>query len=108
MIVRGGNARDTRVYVDGEEVPAVFHFGGLTSIYSSELLKDVEFEAGNFGVRSGRAIGGRVNLVTRDPGERTHALADANLYHATALYEGRPSEDRGSRSRPAAPTRTRS
>ncbi len=95
MIVRGGNARDTRVYVDGEEVPAVFHFGGLTSIYSSELLKDVEFEAGNFGVRSGRAIGGRVNLVTRDPGERTHALADANLYHATALYEGRPSEDLG-------------
>ncbi|WP_242334384.1 MULTISPECIES: TonB-dependent receptor domain-containing protein [Anaeromyxobacter] len=95
MIVRGGNARDTRVYVDGEEVPAVFHFGGLTSVYSSELLKDVEFEAGNFGVRSGRAIGGRVNLVTRDPGERTHTLADVNLYHATALYEGRPREDLG-------------
>jgi TonB family protein len=95
MIVRGGNPRDTRVYVDGEQVPAVFHFGGLTSVYSSELLKDVEFEAGNFGVRSGRAIGGRVNLVTRDPGEQTHAIADVNLYHATALYEGRPSEDLG-------------
>jgi TonB family protein len=95
LIVRGGNPRDTRVYVDGEEVPQVFHFGGLTSVYSSELLKDVEFEAGNFGVRSGRAIGGRVNLVTRDPGERSHALADVNLYHATALYEGRPSADLG-------------
>ncbi|BDG01581.1 TonB-dependent receptor domain-containing protein [Anaeromyxobacter oryzae] len=95
LVIRGGNPRDTRVYVDGHEVPQIFHFGGLTSIYSSELIRDVEFEAGNFGVRYGRAIGGRVNLVTRDPGERTHALADANLYHATALVEGRPSEDVG-------------
>jgi TonB family protein len=95
LIVRGGNARDTRVYVDGREVPLVFHFGGLTSVYSSDLVKDVEFEAGNFGVRYGRAIGGRVNLVTRDPGERTHALVDANLYHATALVESQPREDLG-------------
>lgn len=95
LVVRGGNPRDTRVYVDGHEVPAVFHFGGLTSVYSSELVEDVEFDAGSFGVRSGRAIGGRVNLVTRDPGERTHALADANLFHATALVEGRPREDLG-------------
>ena len=93
LIVRGGNARDTRVYVDGHEVPQVFHFGGLTSVYSSDLIKDVEFEAGNFGVRYGRAIGGRVNLVTRDPGEKTHALADVNLYHATGLWEGQATED---------------
>ncbi|MFT3913458.1 MAG: TonB-dependent receptor [Anaeromyxobacteraceae bacterium] len=93
LIVRGGNARDTRVYVDGHEVPQVFHFGGLTSVYSSDLIKDVEFEAGNFGARYGRAIGGRVNLETRDPGEKVHALADMNLYHATALWEGKAAED---------------
>ncbi|ACG72738.1 TonB family protein [Anaeromyxobacter sp. K] len=88
LVVRGGNPRDTRVYVDGQRVPQVFHFGGLTSVYASDLLQDVEFEPGNFGVRTGRAIGGRVNLVTRDPGEHSHALADVNLYHATALVEG--------------------
>jgi TonB family protein len=95
LVVRGGNPRDTRVYVDGLQVPEVFHFGGLTSIYSSELVKEVEFQAGNFGATSGRAIGGRVNLVTRDPGERTHAVADVNLYQATALWEGRPTENLG-------------
>ena len=95
LVVRGGNPRDTRVTVDGLDVPAVFHFGGVSSIYSSELIKVVEFEPGNFGAATGRAIGGRVNLVTRDPGERTHALADVNLYQATALWEGRPSEDLG-------------
>jgi TonB family protein len=89
LVVRGGNPRDTRVYIDGLEVPLTFHFGGLTSVYSSDLVEAVEFEAGNFGVRNGRAIAGRVNLVTRDPGERTHLVADANLYHATVLAEGR-------------------
>jgi len=95
LVVRGSNERDTKVYVDGREVPFVFHFGGLTSIYSADLVKEVEFEAGSFGVRFGRAIGGRVNLVTRDPGERAHAIADANLYHAMALVEGRPHADVG-------------
>lgn len=95
LVVRGGNPRDTRVYVDGLEVPQVFHFGGLTSVYSSDLLDKVEFEPGNFGVQSGRATAGRVNLVTRDPGQRTHAVFDANLYHSTALVETRPREDLG-------------
>jgi TonB family protein len=95
LVIRGGNPRDTTVYIDDHEVPQVFHFGGITSVYASELVKDVELEAGNFGVRSGRAIGGRVNIVTRDPGERTHVVGDVNLYQATALWEGRPSENVG-------------
>ncbi|HET6437728.1 MAG TPA: TonB family protein [Anaeromyxobacter sp.] len=95
LVVRGGNPRDTRVYVDGLPVPEIFHFGGVTSIYSSELVKEVEFEPGNWGVSSGRAIGGRVNLVTRDPGDRLHALADVNLYQGTVLAEGHPSDDLG-------------
>jgi TonB family protein len=95
LVVRGGNPRDTQVYVDDLPVPAVFHFGGLTSIYSSELLQDVEFEPGGFGATHGRAIGGRVNLVTRDPGDRLHLVGDVNTYQATAMVEGRPSENVG-------------
>ncbi len=89
LVVRGGDPADTRVYVDGMEVPIVFHFGGLTSIVPSELVESVEFEAGNFGVRYGRATGGRVDLKTRDPGaSRLHLVADANLFHALAMSEG--------------------
>jgi len=94
LVVRGGNPTDTRVYVDGVEVPLVFHFGGLTSIIPSELVDAVDFEAGNFGVRYGRATGGRVDLRTRDPGsKRLHAVADGNLYHALAMVEGPVGED---------------
>jgi TonB family protein len=94
LIVRGGNPNDTRVYVDGVEVPQIFHFQGLTSIVPSELVESVDFEAGNFGVRFGRATGGRVDLKTRDPGsKRLHVVADGNLFHALALAEGPVSEN---------------
>jgi TonB family protein len=89
LVVRGGNPTDTRVYVDGVEVPLVFHFGGLTSIMPAELIDAVDFEAGNFGVRYGRATGGRVDLRTKDPQtKKLHLVGDANLYHAMAFAEG--------------------
>jgi TonB family protein len=94
LVVRGGNPTDTRTYVDGVEVPLVFHFGGLTSIVPAELVDGVDFEAGNFGVRYGRATGGRIDLKTRDPGsKRLHAVADGNLYHALTMVEGPLRED---------------
>lgn len=93
LVVRGGNPTDTKVYVDGVEVPLVFHFGGLTSIIPSELVDSVDFEPGNFGVRHGRATGGRIELRTRDPEQkRLHLVGDANLFHAMALAEGPASE----------------
>lgn len=94
VVVRGGNPEDTRFYVDGVEVPLIFHFGGLTSIVPSELVEGVDFEAGNFGVRHGRATGGRIDLATRDPGaKRLHLVADGNMFHALAMAEGPAGED---------------
>ncbi len=88
LIIRGGNPNDTKTYIDGTEVPLIFHFGGLTSVYASELVEEVEFEPGNFGARYGRAIGGRVELKTRKPQiDRLHLVADADLFDATALVE---------------------
>ena len=94
IVVRGGNPTDTRFYVDGVEVPLIFHFGGLTSVVPSDLVEAVDFEAGNFGVRHGRATGGRIDLRTRDPGtRRLHLVADGNLFHALAMGEGPVSEN---------------
>jgi TonB family protein len=94
LVVRGGNPNDTKVYVDGVEVPGIFHFGGVTSIVPSEMSDSVDFEAGNFGVRYGRATGGRVDLKTRDPNtKQLHLVGDANLFHAMAMAEGPVSKD---------------
>lgn len=88
LVIRGGNPEDTRTFIDGQEVPLIFHFGALTAVYASELVEEVQFEPGNFGARYGRAIGGRVELVTRKPQrDRLHLVADADLFDATALVE---------------------
>lgn len=88
LIIRGGNPYDSRTYIDGQEVPLIFHFGALTSVYASELVEEVQFEPGNFGARYGRSIGGRVELVSRNPRpDRLHLVADADLFDATAMLE---------------------
>ncbi|WP_169788824.1 TonB-dependent receptor [Vulgatibacter incomptus] len=94
LVVRGGNPNDTRTYIDGQYVPTLFHFGGITSVYASELVQQVEFEPGNFGARYGRATAGRIELVTRPASpDRLHLLADVDLYNATGLAEGPVSDD---------------
>jgi len=94
LVVRGGNPDDTRAYVDGQFVPILFHFGGVTSTYASELVEEVQFEPGNFGARYGRATAGRVELVTRAPSkERLHLVADVDLFDATGIAEGPVAEN---------------
>ena len=89
LIVRGGKAWDTSVYVDGALVPQLFHFGGLNATFNSNLLEDIRFEAGNFGVEYGRSIGGLVRATTRAPAaDGYHGYADLNAIDASALVEG--------------------
>ncbi len=65
LIVRGANPADTSVFVDGVEVPLLYHFGGLTSVISGELLGDITFSPGGFGAQFGRATAGVVQVGTK-------------------------------------------
>lgn len=89
LVVRGGRAGDTRTYVDGQLVPLLFHFGGLTAVVNSEFLDTLDFYPGNYPVRFGRSIAGAVDVNTR-PGrrERLHGYANLNLTDTTLFLEG--------------------
>jgi TonB family protein len=89
LVVRGGKSWDTRVYVDGVQVPQLFHFGGLYATFNSELLESLDFLPGSFGVDYGRGIGGLVRAQTRTPGqmEGGHGHFDLNLVDVSGLYE---------------------
>lgn len=89
LLIRGGYTNESLTYVDGVQVPQVFHFGALSAVYASELVQEVQYEPGNFGARYGRATAGRVELVTRRPERKQlHLVADVDLYDGTALVEG--------------------
>lgn len=65
LLVRGSNPDDTGIYVDGHEVPSLFHFLGGPSIFNVEMLESLELYPGGFPARFGRKHGGAVALELR-------------------------------------------
>jgi len=89
LIVRGSSPRDTQVFIDGTNVPLVYHFGGLSSVVPSEILERIDFYPGNFGPQYGRATGGIVDVGIRSPKkDRLGGLLQVDLIDARMLVEG--------------------
>ncbi|NJK33273.1 MAG: Plug domain-containing protein [Deltaproteobacteria bacterium] len=89
LAIRGAAPGDSGVYLGYHEIPTLFHFGGLTSVFNSDILAQIDFVPGNFDSRYGDAIGGIVNVQPRK-GRRDgyHGYVDADLFDAGALVEG--------------------
>ncbi|HXK19480.1 MAG TPA: TonB-dependent receptor plug domain-containing protein, partial [Polyangiaceae bacterium] len=89
LIVRGSSPRDTQVFIDGTNVPLVYHFGGLSSVVPSEMLERIDFYPGNFGPQYGRATGGIVDVGIRSPKkDKLGGLLQVDLIDARVLVEG--------------------
>jgi TonB family protein len=87
LVVRGSAPQDTKVYLDGVEIPLLFHFGGLTSVVSSDVIDSLEFYPGNFGASHGRAMGGSVEVRTKEPRREVHGSAQLDIYDGSAVVE---------------------
>lgn len=89
IIVRGSAPQDTNIFVDGTNIPIVYHFGGLSSVVPTELLEKIDFYPGNYSAAYGRGMGGIVDVGLRAP--RTdgfHGIAQADLIDTRLLVEG--------------------
>ena len=89
LIVRGSSPNDTAVFVDGTDIPMVYHFGGLSSVIPTEMLEKLDFYPGNFGPQYGRAMGGVVDVGVRSP-RKDHlgGLLQFDLIDGRLLVEG--------------------
>ena len=88
LIVRGSAPADTKVYLDGVEIPLAYHFGGLSSVVSGDVLSGLDFYPGNFDARFGRAMGGTIDQHTRDPRHEFHGDAQLDAYSGSLMLEG--------------------
>jgi outer membrane receptor protein involved in Fe transport len=87
-ILRGAAAGESQVFLDGIPVPFMFHFGGLTSFMSSRLVEKLDVYPSNFSPRYGRAVGGVIDITSRDPAtDRLHAVLDLSLIDSSAFVE---------------------
>lgn len=89
LALRGSAPRDSAVYLDGIEVPILFHFGGLASFYPSGLLGSMELNPSGFSARYGRAQGGLVELSSRAARiDEWRVAGEVSLIDAQARAEG--------------------
>jgi len=92
LLLWGAAPEDSRVYVDGVEIPRLFHGSGIRSTVNGNLLRSVSLSPGAYGADYGRAIGGMVRLETRDLADSYHASVDVSVLDASALVSARLSE----------------
>jgi TonB-dependent Receptor Plug Domain/Carboxypeptidase regulatory-like domain len=89
LVIRGVSAEDSAYIFNGFEIPQLFHFGGLTSVINSELIKDITYYPGAFSVRYGDALGGVVDITGRKPRtDRFGGIVDISTYSSFVLFEG--------------------
>lgn len=90
LIVRGSAPQDTHYYIDGIEVPIIYHFGGLSSVVPTEMLQKIDFYPGNFSTQYGRGMGGIVEVGLRSPKDdgKYHGVVQLDLIDGRAIVEG--------------------
>jgi hypothetical protein len=79
LVVWGAAPTETRVYLDGVEIPALFHFGGVRGILPSDGALSVDIAPGGYGVERGRSLGGAARITTKpiaDDGVHAYAALD--------------------------------
>jgi TonB family protein len=85
IVVWGSAPRDTRIYVDGVDLPALYHGSGLRSVINSDLVSSIDLVPGAFGAEYGRGLGGLVRVETRALPRGTHGYVGADTLDGSAL-----------------------
>lgn len=89
LVLRGASPRDSNVFLDGVEVPLLYHFGGLASFYPSSMLDSLDLVPGGFSAEYGRTQGGVVVLRSR-PGrsDRWRVESEVSIQDASVHADG--------------------
>ena len=89
VIIEGSSPNDTRYNIDNQNVPLIFHFGGLTSVLLPEAIDHVDYLSAGFGPEFGQTTAGLVNLTVKDPKtDRIHGFGFMDLLNAGGMLEG--------------------
>ena len=88
IIIRGSAPQDSKVFIDGAEVPLIYHFGGLRSVVPVGLLDSIQFYPGNFSPMYGRATGGVIDVQLKKlQPKKIGGYADVNVFDSGIYLE---------------------
>lgn len=94
--IRGGAPEDNVFYVDRSPIGYPYHFGGLLSTLSSEVIERIDVYAGGFGAEFGTDAQAIIDIYSREGNEQSlSGKLNTNLIYSEGLLEG-PLGDKGS------------
>jgi TonB family protein len=85
LVVWGSSPKETRVNVDGVEIPSLYHMGGLRSTINSDLVKSIDLAPGAYGADYGRGLGGLVRIeLSKVPASGVHGYVASDILDTSA------------------------
>ena len=111
IVVWGAAPQDTRMFVDGVPVPALYHLGGYRSAVGNDLIGDIQLDAGGVRRRSRprdrrrdrhrhRRSRQRARVARRRPTCSTRSVEGRTTLGGVTIAAARPPELARSRDRP--------
>jgi hypothetical protein len=88
VVIRGSSPQDSKVLIDGFEVPVLFHNIGFRAVTPAETIQTLDFIPGGFDVAFGRASSGIVGLTTRAGGDKRAAQAEVSFIDGGLIAQG--------------------
>ncbi|HUJ57375.1 MAG TPA: TonB-dependent receptor [Kofleriaceae bacterium] len=89
IVIRGSAPEDSKLLIDGFEVPALYHDIAFRSIVPTEAIDSLDYLPGGFGVEYGRAASGIVALTTRPGADQATEQVETSSLDAGALAQGK-------------------
>jgi hypothetical protein len=95
LAVRGSAPQETRYFLDGVEIPYLYHFSNYSSVFHTRLLDELAFYPSTFGAQYGDATGAVIEATSRRPDPvKLHGGVNINFIMAGG-YVTAPVGERG-------------
>jgi hypothetical protein len=88
VIVRGSSPRDSRIVIDGFDVPLLYHSLLGRSIIPTVAVENLEYQPGGFDVRYGGASAGLISVTSRGGGDKLQGSAEVSFIDANLVASG--------------------
>lgn len=89
LIIRGAGDKANRYFIDDIPVPNPQHFGGLQSIISNDLMREVDLYASAFPAQFGGAVGAIIDIQTIDEVKNFGGVIDVSLISSNFLIKNK-------------------
>lgn len=88
LVIRGSSPADSRIFVDGFEIPILYHLGGIQSVLPTEMIDDLIYTPGAFGVELGKASAGTIQVSSRRGSRELAGFAEVSFINASTMLQG--------------------